>query len=250
MPGVGFKDHFSGHAGAYARARPGYPDALFAWLADTAPSRDAVWDCGTGNGQAARGLARHFARVEASDASAEQIRHAHGPDNVRFRLAPAEASGLPPASMDAVFIGQALHWFDHDRFYAEVRRVVRPGGVIAAVSYVLSRTTPAIDALVRYLYEDITGPYWPPERGYFDRGYTRAVPFPFPRLAPPPVSLECRWHADDMLAFLRTWSAAQRYQAAKGVDPVSLIADDMRRLWGPGPRTVTWPLEMLIGRVA
>ena len=244
-----FKDHFSDHAGAYARARPSYPDELFAWLAQACPARAWVWDCATGNGQAARGLARHFARVEATDASAEQIRHAHGPDNVRFRVATAEVSGLPGASVDAVFVGQALHWFDHERFYAEVRRVVRPGGLLAVVGYVAARTTPTIDALVRRLYRDITGPYWPPERAYLERGYAASLPFPFPRLDPPPVRHTCRWAAADMLAYLRTWSASRRYEAAQGVDPVSLIASELRAAWGPETRTVTWDLDVLVGRV-
>ena len=48
-----FEDHYSGHADAYARHRPHYPDALFAWLASLMPGRALAWDAGTGNGQVA-----------------------------------------------------------------------------------------------------------------------------------------------------------------------------------------------------
>jgi len=71
-----FRDHFSEQAQTYARHRPHYPDELFEYLASIAPGRDLAWDCGTGNGQAALGLARHFNRVVASDASSEQIKQA------------------------------------------------------------------------------------------------------------------------------------------------------------------------------
>ena len=72
MP-ASFKDHFSAHASAYTRYRPGYPEALFVYLASLSPVRDLAWDCATGNGQTAHGLAPHFARTDASD---DQIAHA------------------------------------------------------------------------------------------------------------------------------------------------------------------------------
>ena len=60
-----FKDHFSGHAAAYARARPTYPDALFDWLAARCDRHDLAWDAGCGNGQASLALADRFRRIHA-----------------------------------------------------------------------------------------------------------------------------------------------------------------------------------------
>jgi hypothetical protein len=71
-----FQDHFSGHASDYARARPRYPPALFGALAVLAPGRSLAWDAGTGNGQAAAGLAEHFTCVVATDPSAAQLAEA------------------------------------------------------------------------------------------------------------------------------------------------------------------------------
>ena len=68
-----FKDHFSGHAVEYAKFRPHYPDELFEYLALISPRHELAWDCATGNGQAAVGLARHFDSVIATDASAQQL---------------------------------------------------------------------------------------------------------------------------------------------------------------------------------
>ena len=130
-----FKDHFSGHAAAYHAARPCYPDALFDWLADAAPARGLAWDAGCGNGQASVALAARFARVHASDPSAAQIANAEARPDIAYRIEPAEHCSLPHAGADLVTVAQALHWFDPARFYAEVRRVLKPRGVFAAWCY-------------------------------------------------------------------------------------------------------------------
>src|SRR5262245_41642298 len=126
----GFKDHFSAASAEYARARPGYPDALVDFLAKVAPRRDVVWDAGAGSGQLSLPLARKFARVIATDASAEQLERAPAHPKIEYRCARAEVSGLPDASVDLAATAQAAHWFDLPRYYEEVRRVVRKDGAV------------------------------------------------------------------------------------------------------------------------
>ncbi len=179
-----FKDHFSDQSGDYLRYRPSYPDALFAYLAEISPTRHLAWDCATGSGQAAQGLSAHFEKVIATDASAAQIDSAIPTANVHYRVASAESSGLPDHSVDLVTVAQALHWLDLERFYDEVRRVLKPGGLLAVWSYNLLRTDSAIDAQVDAFYSRTVGPYWPPERRWIENGY-RDLPFPFPEMAPP-----------------------------------------------------------------
>src|SRR5882672_6324063 len=135
----GFQDLFSNHAACYAQARPGYPKELFAYVASLVPEHKLAWDAGTGNGQAAIGLAEQFERVIATDASAEQIKHATPHERVEYRVVTAEGADLEPGSVDLVMVAQALHWFRHDAFYANVRRVARPHGVIVASCYTLPR---------------------------------------------------------------------------------------------------------------
>ncbi len=244
-----FKDHFSGHAADYARFRPGYPPALFDWLAGVAPGRDCAWDVGTGNGQAARDLATRFARVHATDASAEQIAQAHGPANVAFLPEPAERCSLSDAAADLVTVGQALHWFDLPAFYAEVERVVRPGGVVAAWTYQLSEVSAAVDEVVVDFYTNGVGPWWPPERVHVEQGY-RDLPFPFEELEPPVFTLEREMTLDEYTAYLGTWSAVRRYRAAKGADPIEPLRSALEARWGGTERrrTVRWPLRLRAGR--
>lgn len=248
--GETFKDHFSGHAGAYSRHRPTYPPALFAWLAEVSPARDAAWDCGTGNGQAAVALAEHFSSVIATDPSAEQVSNAFAHPRVRYAVAPAEASGLDDASVDLVTVAQAVHWFDLPRFWAEVRRVLRPDGVVAVWSYDLMHVSPEIDALDRRLYEDVVGPYWPPERKMVEDLY-RGIPFPFAEMEVPALDMAMDWTLDQLTGYMGTWSAMQRYRRANGTDPVADVLPELRAAWGdPGAtRRVRWPLGIRVGRV-
>jgi SAM-dependent methyltransferase len=246
-----FKDHFSGHADLYRAARPIYPEALFAWLAAQAPDRALAWDCGCGNGQASVALARHFARVVATDPSANQIADAEPCANVDYRVEAAERPSLAAGSASLVTIAQALHWFDHAAFNAQARRVLKPGGVIAAWAYSDCWVgEAAIDAIKDRLYVDLTGPYWPPERAHVEAGYT-TLPFPFVEISAPSFPMLVAWNVDQLLAYFRSWSASQRYIKARGEDPVGLIEADLRAAWGDPARTreVRWRLHLRAGRV-
>jgi SAM-dependent methyltransferase len=241
-------DHFSGHAAEYAKFRPGYPPALFDWLAGLTASHDLAWDCGCGNGQASLPLAERYARVQATDLSAEQIAQAPAHARISYRAAAGEDSGLPAASADLVTIAQALHWFDFDLFYAEVRRVLKPGGVIAAWTYQLLRAEPAIDALLLDFYRRELGPYWPAERRWVDAGY-QGMPFPFTEIAAPAFEIRLQWQLADLLAYLGTWSASRRLMQAEGRDPMPDLGERLAPLWGTGERGIVWPIALRVGRV-
>ncbi|HWP94698.1 MAG TPA: class I SAM-dependent methyltransferase [Gammaproteobacteria bacterium] len=246
-----FQDHFSAHAAAYAHARPVYPSELFDWLASQVGARTLAWDAGTGNGQAAIALATRFARVIATDASAEQISRAMTRSNVVYRVARAEEGiEAAPASVDLVTIAQALHWFERPAFYARVREVAKPGAVIAAWCYGLARITPEIDALVGNFYEHVVGPYWPPDRRWIEERYL-TLEFPFEEIVAPAFEMRHEWRVAQMLAYLGTWSAVQRYARERGEDPLAGLAPALEAAWGgdEAVRTVRWSLHLRAGRV-
>jgi len=244
-----FADHFSGQAEGYARHRPGYPEALFGALAEMSSGRLRAWDCGCGNGQVARGLAAHFGEVVASDPSATQLEQrdtAHAIDYLQALAAPAP---LATASCDLIAVGQALHWFPFDAFYAEARRVLRPGGVLAGWCYSLLRITPPIDTLINRFYRDRLGPWWPAERALVDGGY-RDLPFPFTELKAPSLTIEVDWNLAQLGGYFATWSAYRRCRDETGLDPLPGLLTQLSVPWGDPqqPRRVRWPLHFRVGR--
>ena len=245
-----FADHFSRIAGDYAAHRPRYPDALFGWLASIAPARHRAWDCGTGNGQAAAALARRFDFVVATDPSAAQIAHAAREPRLRYVVATAECVPLAAGSMSLATVAQALHWFDLDAFYAEVRRVLARGGVLAVWSYGLCTVGDrSLDAALRRFHDETVGPYWPAERALVNAGSER-LDFPFAEIEPPRVAMEARWTLAQLAGYLSTWSAVQRAREATGDDPLPALLESLRGRWG-GPdstRLVAWPLSIRAGR--
>ena len=241
---------FGRQASQYRAARPTYPDALFDWIADEAPGRGLAWDAGTGSGQAARALAARFDAVRATDADPAQIEAAARAPNVTYACAPAERSGLPDASADAVTAATALHWFDLPAFWAEVSRVSRPGAVFAAWSYVWPQADAETERrLVRPLM-DLIEPYWSDGNRLCWRGYPPGeVGFPLEPLTPPPFACALSWTPAQLAGFVRSWSAHLRARedghgaALAGVEREALAA------LGDAPRRVALPLVMLAGRV-
>jgi SAM-dependent methyltransferase len=247
---AGFADHFSAVAAGYASHRPDYPPALFSWLAAQCARRDRAWDCATGSGQAARGLAAHFAAVIATDASARQIGQAAPAPGVEFRVAPAERSGLEAASVDLVAVAQALHWFAGEAFYAEARSVLRPGGVLAAWGYGRLRFgAPRVEAVLLPFYEQALAPFWPEERRHVETQY-RSLPFPAPEIAAPQFGIERRWNLAQTLGYIGTWSAVSRAREAGASTVWETFAAALARVWGDPAReqAVHWPLFLRAAR--
>jgi ubiquinone/menaquinone biosynthesis C-methylase UbiE len=242
---------FASVAREYANFRPGYPTDLFAWLARVAPARDAVWDCGCGSGQASVALAEHFEQVRATDVAPEQIAAARAHPRVSYSVAPAERSGLAGKSFDLVTVAQALHWFDVDAFYAEARRVARPGAIIAVWNYPRPQFVDvALDRLFFEFYSGVVGPYWPPERRHIEAGY-QTLPFPFEEVAAPEFALELSWNLEQVLGYVGSWSATARYRQALAADPVPLLRASLSAAWPAegGPVAIRMPIGMRAGRL-
>lgn len=244
-----FDDHFSSRAALYAQYRPHYPDALFVWLGGLVSHHDLAWDCATGSGQAATGLAAHFKRVVATDASEKQLAMAVAHPSIEYRTATAYASGLEDKSADLVTVAQAIHWLDHPAFYAEAKRVLKPGGALAIWAY----GDPVLDEepLQRIVHDYNRGTverYWKPERQQILDGL-RTIPFPFPEIQTLSLTLECDWTLDELTGYMRTWSATAAYAAEHGSDPIASVGAALAEHWGPAEtrHRVGWPLYIRAG---
>jgi len=240
-----FTDLFSGHAQLYASARPTYPERLIAQIAALAPGRDQAWDAGTGNGQAARLLAQHFARVHASDPSPQQIAAAEPADGVTFAVEPAERCSLPHGSCDLVLAAQAAHWFEPEAFGAEVRRLLRPGGILAAIGYGWWYVDPEVDAIVGDLLLRPLAPHWLPGNWMLNDGY-RALQLPGEEVRLIPSAIHLAWTRAELEAYVLSWSAVQKL----GTDVTGEAFAALRDIWPDEERRhVTMPIVSRVHRL-
>ena len=243
-------DLFGDRADEYARHRPTYPEALFDFLERLAPAHQLAWDCGAGSGQTASSLARRFDRVLATDSSLRQLARTRTVGGMRLVAAAAETAPFRDRCADLVTVSAAIHWFDRPRFFAEVRRIARPGAIIAVWSYYHSRIEPAVDGVLERFADEVVGPFWTPGIQLNRHAY-RDLDFPFERLPWPVLYAEGRMRLRDLFEYMRTWSASQAWERGHGTDPVEIVREDLAHAWGDPEteRVVHWPLHGAIGRV-
>ena len=249
MSGPGFRDLFSRDSASYAKFRPRYPAALFAWLATLPAERGTAWDCATGSGQAATLLTAHFRRVVGTDASVAQLRAAERRDGVGDVACLGEQTALAPHSVDLVTVAQALHWLDRTRFYSEVERVIAPGGALAVVAYARLHADRDLEAAVYRFQDQTVGPYWTPERKLVEEGFA-GISIPIEEVSPPAFSIEADLTLTELLGYIGTWSAVGRYRKKVGQDPMPILEQELRALWGhpDARRRIEWPLFVRAGK--
>lgn len=234
----------------YARFRPSYPEDLMEYLASVTPSHLVAWDYGTGNGQAARGISRHFGMVFAADVSFEQLTYAEKDESICYLLARAERFPVSTDQVDIVTVAQALHWFDRDSFYSEVKRVLKPGGIIAVWSYHLPQMDPEIGQIASQYYQDILGPFWSPSIRLIEDKYA-TISFPFEELSHPFFEMTTSWKLHQFVGFLTSWSAVPTFIEANGYHPLLAIRSDLNEVWSnpTQERLFHWPIYLRVGKL-
>ena len=246
-----FHDHFSKQAEDYAEYRPAYPAALFDYLASITPATERAWDCGTGNGQAALALADRFRRVIATDASAEQIENAFPHHRIEYRVERAEQTTIKSESMDLITVGTAVHWFDFDAFYEEVRRAGKARAVLAVWTYFFPIIEPAVDQWLVQFYRETLDGYWPERMRYLEAHY-RTLPFPFREIEPPAFHIKAEWDLHNLLGFIASWSATRKYIEENGQCTLNEVFGELHAKWGDEHRIreIRWPLYFRVGRLS
>jgi len=242
-----FKDHFSQQSSSYGQFRPTYPTELFEHLATISPGRQCAWDCATGTGQAAVALADYFEHVIATDASAAQINAVQPHDRIDYQTAPAEKTTITEASIDLITVAQALHWFDIAAFENEVRRVLKPEGILAVWTYNLFAINAAIDDIIQHFYHDTLGPYWPDDRTHVENAY-HDISFTLTECNTPNFAIQANWNLQHLLGYLGTWSALKAFRKNNDVDPLPDLEKELLQCWTDPERrlNVSWPLTLRV----
>ncbi|TDQ08803.1 class I SAM-dependent methyltransferase [Pedobacter metabolipauper] len=242
------KDNFSTQSAEYAQFRPTYPKEVFDFILSFVKEKDIAWDCATGNGQVARELAKHFKQVFGTDISENQLKNAARLDNISYLKEPSEHSSFNDSTFDLITVAQAIHWFQFDAFYAEVKRTLKPGGIFAALGYTVMQIDEKVDVVITKLYDDILGKYWDEERRYIEQQY-KTIPFPFEEMTAPSFFIKASWNFEQLIGYLNTWSSLQHYKKANGSNPLELIHEDLKKAWGADlQKAVQFPILLRIGR--
>ena len=241
------KDLFSKQAGQYAAFRPTYPVALYDFIFGQVGHFETAWDAGTGNGQVARDLSKRFNKIFATDISAKQIENAYPDKNIIYSVA-GETTSFPDNSVDLICVAQAIHWFDLNKFYGEVKRLGKSNAVIAVWGYALLSIGPEIDPLINDFYVNIVGPYWDKERKLIDEHY-QTISFPFEETQTPTFSFSFQWKVEELEGYLNTWSSVQKFIGKTNVNPVEKLMLTIRPLWRPEKMEIRFPLFLRLGKV-
>jgi SAM-dependent methyltransferase len=245
-----FKDNFSKHSDIYVKYRPQYPDELYAYLASLTKEHTRVWDCGTGNGQAAVGLTQFYDQVIATDPSEQQIGNCIPHEKITYRVEKGEESSIESGTVDLVTLANAIHWLDFHVFNAQVKRVLKPDGIIAAWAYRLPAISPEVDAIVKKFHDETVNDYWLPENRLVEEGYT-TIPFPFEPIESPVFFSRKIMDLPDFIGFLNTWSALQRFISIHHFNPTEQVEKDLAKVWGnpDEQKEVVWQLVLKTGKV-
>jgi len=255
---------FDKQAKEYLKYRPTYPASWFSQLASLTANHLLAWDVGAGNGQASVSIAEHYDRVIATDISKEQIALAQRHPKVTYALASPvmtdeELSSIvgEEGSVDLVTVATAVHWFDLETFYSQVKRVLRkPGGVIAVWTYANRSVSSAVDEVFRDFIESAR-PYWNPRIRYVLEGY-RTLPFPFEAVLengkggegnPMETDMEKEVSLDEYLGWFRSSSAVTTARE-KGVELLNeSVLRRFREAWGDENKTYNckFRLHLLAG---
>ena len=243
------KDNFSTQSELYARYRPQYPKEFFDYLDIIITSKDNAWDCGTGNGQVAIELAKRFMSVYATDISEAQLAEAQQLPNVIYSVQAAEKTNFPNDSFDLITVAQAIHWFDFEKFYAEIKRTAKPSATLVVMGYGRVEVTPEIDRVINDFYKNTIGNYWDKERKYIDELY-KTIPFPFEEIETPSFSISYNWTLDHFMGYLGTWSAVKHYINDTAQNPLDLIKNQLEDLWERDVvKKIKFPLLLRIGLI-
>ncbi|KAK4567048.1 hypothetical protein RGQ29_003046 [Quercus rubra] len=254
---------FDKQAGFYADARPTYPTEWYSMLAALTPHHSLAWDVGTGNGQAAIGVAEHYEQVVGTDVSEAQLKLAMPHPRIRYLHTPLSITDDELValiggenSVDLVTVATAVHWFELPKFYSLVTRLLKkPGGVIAVWAYNDIVVSPTFDPIMKR-FRDTLLPYWDPKIKCVFDDY-KILPFPFESVGigcegkPQQLDIPKEVSLEKFLNMLRSWSPVNTAKD-QGVDLLSeSVVKEFESAWG-GPtlvRSIIYKGFMLAGKV-
>ncbi|MBC3869587.1 class I SAM-dependent methyltransferase [Undibacterium oligocarboniphilum] len=247
-----FANTFAERSDEYVQARPRYPRAFYDWMLQNVYTKEQVWDCATGNGQAAVDLAKYFSVVQATDISSEQVSQGLEAPNIVYSAQPAEKTIFKEKQFDLITVAQALHWFDYSKFWTEVKRVAKPDAFFCAWGYAWFDCDKEIFEQFVMPLREIVSPYWAANNKILWDGYaSHDVSFPFKKIEAPEFSIEEKWSINQLIGYLQTWSSYKRalQDEAKCSELTNLISSAKKRFSQYQLINIDMPIAVVAGRI-
>ena len=240
---------FGKQSATYAKGRPGYPTELYDWIVTKSPNTQTLWDVGCGSGQATLSLADYFDHVHATDISDAQIQAAPSHPDINYAVAQAHESGLPDDWADAVTVATAVHWFAHQQFWEEVKRVTKSGGLFCAWTYQLPiAPTEVMREFLRPVFKCID-PYWAQGNRICMAGYTAEnLNCPLQVIETPTLNADYDWTVLQLADFAQSWSAHLRAREDGHADHFQKLRDDFLERYKDQTLAVSLPLSIFAAR--
>lgn len=221
---------FNSKSGEYKNFRPLYPERLFEVLRSYCKEGKRAWDSACGNGQVASSLVRYFDSVSASDLNLNQIENRIDHKNIDFSVQNSEETTYKNSSFDLVVVAQAMHWFNLDKFFSEVKRVLKPGGVFACIGYSFFTVSSEIDEIVKELVLDPISSYWSDKNRILWNRY-EDVNFPFYKVDIEDVEMASFWTREELINYISTWSAYKRYRENSSKEILEELDLKLKKIW-------------------
>jgi ubiquinone/menaquinone biosynthesis C-methylase UbiE len=222
---------FSTGSDNYLKYRPKYPKELYDYIVHQCILHDSVWDCACGNGQVAADISDYFSNVEASDIAESQIENAIKIDNVHYTVQDSENTTFPDNAFDAICIAQALHWFPTEKFFREVKRVLKPSGKFFCWGYSFFMVEKAIDTLIQENLLSFIDPFWADGNRVLHHEYDQ-VHFPFSYKNKTNYTMIESWNLELLCGYIATWSAVKLYNEHHSTSIVKNLFDVLVKYWG------------------
>lgn len=241
---------FGRQSAAYAKGRPGYPAELYEWIVANSPDTQKVWDVGCGSGQATQSLADYFTRVCGTDISDTQIAAAAPHPNIDYAVAQAHESGLPDNWADTITVATAVHWFAGQKFWDEVSRAGKAGGLFCAWTYQLPDAPK--DIMQEYLtpvYE-LIDPHWAEGNRICMAGYNATnLNCSMPMLETPDLNANSDWTALQIANFAQSWSAHLRAREDGHAKRLKTLRDNFLERYSNQTFAISLPLSIFAARI-
>ena len=166
-----------------------------------------------------------------------------------YSVQPSENTEFHDEQFDIVCIAQALHWFDLDQFWPEVKRVLKPGGLVAAWGYSWFPISAPVDRSIQEEVLEFLGPYWPEQNKLLWDHY-RNLSFPFDPIQPPAIEMNVAWDLQQLFGYLRSWSATRRWLEEVGETQFQKAYQRTKAVWGDekSKKRVKMDFCLVVGR--